>query len=181
MGADTDLATRIERIEALEAIRSVAVKYCLAVDDRDYDVLRTLFTKDAVLRTKDGRIKGDDLDSVVGYFVDHMPDLGPSNHFTHGHVVDFDPADPGKATGIVVSHAELISKGRPMITAMRYYDTYRKEDGNWKFAERIQTYMYFVDVREYSEALGAVLRVRNGAEPKPADWPDLSAQGWPGE
>ena len=34
--------------------------------------------------------------------------------------------------------------------------------------------MYFVDVREYPEALGAVLRVRNGAEPKPADWPDLS-------
>jgi hypothetical protein len=165
---------RLIRIEDLEQIRTLAIKYCLVVDERDYVGIRALFSPDARLRTQAGRSKGENRDEVVQYFVDHMPDLGPSNHFTHGHVVDFDPAEPTTATGTVVSHAEFISNGAPRITAMRYYDTYVKLDGTWYFSERIQSYMYMLDPRDYAEALGERLRNRGNKDNwAPADWPAL--------
>lgn len=166
------LLPRVRQLEDRAAIQDLAVTYGFLVDERDYAGIGDMFTDDAVLRTQNGTVKGSGIDAVVGYFEAHLPELGPSNHFVHGHVVEFDSANPDHATGLVASHAELWRGGRPMVTAMRYRDTYRRVCGKWRFSERIQSYMYFVDVREYPEALGARLRMRasaNGAQP--ADWP----------
>ena len=61
-----------------------------------------------------------------------------------------------------------------MITALRYHDKYSRTPFGWRFLERVQAYMYFVDVREYPEALGSPLRIRTSATPQPADWPRAS-------
>jgi ketosteroid isomerase-like protein len=165
------LEERVQRLEDLEDIRALAVRYGFAVDERDFEVLEQLFSPDAALRTAAGRAKGEGLEEVVGYFRAHLPQLGPTNHFTHGHLVTFLDGDRDRATGMVSSHAEVWRDGKPMVTAMRYLDAYVRHEGAWKFSERIQSYMYFVDVREYPEALGDALRVRAGASPSAADWP----------
>lgn len=167
----SDLERRIDRLESREQIREILVRYGLAVDDRDYELLGSLFTSDAVLRQASGVVKGKG-PGVLQYFVDHLPELGPTNHFVHGEVVEFDDADPDRATGVVTSHAEVLRQNVPMITAMRYLDTYRRDDGVWRFAERVQTYMYFLDVRDYPTYFGSPLRIRtNPDDPKPGDWP----------
>jgi hypothetical protein len=168
------LESRIRRLEDREEIRDLAVRYGLAVDERDFSTIKTLFTPDGRLRTAAGVIKGQGANEVVAYFERHMNDLGPTNHFVHGHLVEHDPDDPNLAKGIVASHAEMWRNGLPMITAMRYLDTYRRFEGSWRFEERIQSYMYFVDVRDYPEALGSRLRMRaKMGKPEPADWPEI--------
>jgi SnoaL-like domain len=162
---------RIQRLEDRQEIQDLAVRYGFYVDDRDYDSLRALFAPDGCLRTNVGVIKGEGIDGVAEYFARHLPELGVSNHFVHGHLIDFDDVDNDRATGLVAGHAEVWRDGKPMVTALRYLDKYSRTADGWRFLERIQAYMYFVDVREYAEALGSTLRVRTGATPQPADWP----------
>jgi SnoaL-like domain len=166
-----ELEMRIQRLEDRQQIQDLAIRYGFYVDDRDYDSLRALFAQDGCLRTNAGVIKGDGIDGVAAYFARHLPELGVSNHFVHGHVIDFDEVDRDLATGLVAGHAELWRDGKPMVTALRYIDKYCRTADGWRFRERIQAYMYFVDVREYPEVLGSTLRIRSGATPQPADWP----------
>jgi hypothetical protein len=35
------------------------------------------------------------------------------------------------------------------------------------------SYMYYIDVREYADALGEPLRVRAYGDHRPADWPEV--------
>lgn len=167
-----DLERRIRRLEDLEEIRALAVRYGFAVDERDLDGVCALFTEDAELRTMSGPGKGKGVAAIAEYFRGRFDVLGPTNHFTHGHVVDFDDEDPDQATGLVSSHAEVWRDGAPMITALRYHDRYRRGPDGWRFAERVQSYMYFVDVREYPQALGDRLRMRANKDAwQKADWP----------
>lgn len=169
----TGLAARVRRLEDLEEIRALAVRSGFAVDNRDLDGERALFTDDAELRTMSGPGKGQGIDAITDYFRGRFASVGPTYHFTHGHLVDF-RNDPDRARGVVASHAEVWRDGKPMITALRYHDRYERGRHGWQFRERVQAYMYFVDVRDYPEALGTTLRVRTSPDDwKPADWPKL--------
>jgi len=167
-----EVEARLRRLEDRQGIQDLAVRYGFYVDDRRYDELTALFADDGCLRTNAGVVKGEGLDGVRAYFVEHLPELGATNHFVHGHVIDFDEIDPDVATGLVAGHAEVWRDGKPMVTALRYLDRYRRTSEGWRFTERVQAYMYFLDVREYAEALGTTLRIRTGAKPAPADWPE---------
>jgi ketosteroid isomerase-like protein len=170
----TDLAARLTRIEDETAIRRLVASYGFAVDDRDLDGVKALFAPDGALRTAGGTAKGTGVDAVGAYFASRFAVLGPTHHFTHDHVIDFDPGDPARATGRVSAHAEVWRDCAPMLTALRYVDEYVKRAEGWRFLSRTQAYMYFVDVRQYPEALGDKLRVRLGPTEdtwKPADWP----------
>ena len=167
---------RIQRLEDRQEIQDLPVRYGFAVDEHELEAVKALFTPDGCLRTKTGPPKGQGRDGVGEYFAGRFAVLGPTNHFVHGHVIDFDDDDPTVAVGLVSSHAEVYRDGAPMITAMRYHDRYRKLDGKWLFEERVQSYMYFVDAREYPEALGHELRMRTSPDDwKPADWPYVLA------
>lgn len=161
---------RLYAVESKLEIQELAVRYGLAVDDRDVEAILGLFARDSVLKTMAGRVKGHGVDQVVDYFVTHFADLGPTNHFVNGHVIRLEAE--GVASGTLLSHAEIIRDGRPMVTAMRYLDRYVREQGTWRFQERVQTYMYFCPVEEYPAALGDRLSIRTtpGA-PTEGDWP----------
>jgi ketosteroid isomerase-like protein len=172
----SDLATRLTRIEDVEQIRQLVARYGFAVDDRDVLAVTALFAPDGSLGTAGGTPKGTGPDAIGEYFTGRFQVLGPTHHFTHDHVIDFDAVNPTRAAGRVSAHAEVWRDGAPMLTALRYLDTYVKLTGGWRFQSRIQAYMYFVDVRQYPEALGSNLRVRLGPSEdqwKPADWPAL--------
>lgn len=161
---------RLRRLEDRQEIADLVVRYGFLVDDHDLDGVVGLFAPDATLRTHAGMVKGDGREGVADYFRQRFEVLGPTNHFVHGHVVDF--SDDDHATGTVSSHAEVWRDGAPMLTAMRYLDTYVRENGHWLFADRVQSYLYFADVREYPEVLGAKDRVRLSAtQRQPGDWP----------
>ena len=169
----SDLERRIRRIEDREEIRNLAVRYGFLVDERDVAGICALFSADGELRTKSGPSKGRGTDAIAAYYRNGYRVLGPTNHFTHGHLIDFDAGNPDLATGVVFAHAEVVRAGVPMVTAMRYHDTYVRTSAGWRFRERVQSYMYFVSAPEYAEALGHPLRMRRAPDDwRPADWPE---------
>jgi hypothetical protein len=105
-------------------------------------------------------------------FVAIFKTRGPAFHWTHDHFVRFDDADVDRATGRVLSHAETTPGNEVSLAAMRYDDTYRREDGRWRFARRVFSYLYYVPAREYPTALSSPLRVVAGGERHRADYPE---------
>lgn len=169
-----DLERRIRRLEDRAEIAELVARYCVAMDDRDVASVPSLFTPDVTIRSADGVMDASGLDTVVEMFRGRFAVLGPSNHVTHDRIVTFDDADPDRASGLVLSHAEMNRRGGAMIAAIRYHDEYRRHDGRWKFASRLMAFFYYVPADQYLDALGAGLATRNRAydQPRAADWPE---------
>lgn len=177
---DVPLKRRIARLEDRAAITELAVLYGYIMDERDLAGIRRIFCADATLRSADGVFAAAGIEEIVRTFQGRFGALGPTNHFTHGHVIRFDDSDPDTATGLLASHAEVVRDGTAMVVALRYQDRYRRTPAGWQFADRLMSYMYYVDVREYPDALGDALRVRAYGDRRPADWPEVLAGGDPG-
>jgi hypothetical protein len=163
---------RIRRIEDRQAIADLAVLYGFVMDERIVDAIPKLFTADATLRSADGVFAARGIDAIVSTYRGRFDVLGATNHYTHGHVIRFDENDPDVATGLLASHAEVVRTGKTMWVALRYRDVYRRTTEGWRFADRLMSYMYYVDVKDYDDVLKSDLRVHAYAEPAPADWPE---------
>ena len=172
MPPDLALSERIAMLESESAIRRLVARYCYCVDDHDVGSLATLFTADTWYHSKDGSFDVRGRDDLRRYFDERLDLLGPTNHFTHDHVIDWDDVDPDIASGLVNSHAEVIRDGAPMLVSLRYYDRYHRKEGAWRFAERELSIMYYCPVEDYP-AMWRSTRRKRVAEPHgEADHPE---------
>jgi len=169
-----DIEMRLRQLEDRVAIDQLIARYCLAMDNRDVAAIERLFTDDTYVWSADGVMNCRGRAAAVEMFMGRFTVLGPSNHFTHDRIVDFDATDPDRATGLVLSHAEMQRKGQPMVAAIRYQDVYRRVTDGWRFAERGLSFMYYVPTAEYLDAFGSGLALRMRAYDRPvaADWPE---------
>jgi hypothetical protein len=94
------LEERIARLEDLEAIRTLVARYGFAIDDRDIAAVADLFTNDGRFRSTDGVMDASGRQAVLAQFEGRFAALGPTNHFTHDHVIRLDDAAPGTARGL---------------------------------------------------------------------------------
>jgi ketosteroid isomerase-like protein len=168
MGAETSVEKRLRRLEDRFAIEELIARYGLVMDDRDMEAMPGLFTEDVRILSRDGVMDARGRDAAIALYRGRFAVLGPSNHFTHDRIIRFGD-DPDEATGIVLSHAEMQRKGEPMLAAIRYADRYRREDGAWRFAERLFDFFYYVPTAQYLDALGPGLATRMRAYEEPAD------------
>ncbi len=143
----SDLETRIDRLESLDAIRQLPAKYALCLDMRDIDMMVTLFPEDVrVGKDASGR-------KALRAYMDRTlrsPFTGTSHHIG-GHIIDFD--DPDHARGIVYSkneHETPVEGGQDewVIMQMMYADDYVRQDGQWFFARRLPLYWYATDLNK---------------------------------
>jgi hypothetical protein len=170
---------RVRRLEDRAEIQELAVLYGFIMDERDEDGIRQVFTEDGTLRSQDGVFAASGIEEIVTTYLARFKALGPTNHYSHGHVVRFDDADPDAAFGLLASHAEVSRNGVAMQVALRYKDTYRRVEGKWRIADRLMSYMYYLPVTEYAEGLGDRNSVRAYGDQRPSDWPEslYSEQG----
>ena len=176
----SDLSTLTRRIGALEdrlALRELVARYGIAVDDRDIDTLESLFTPDAVFRSQDGVMNARGRTAIIEQFHGRFAALKATNHVAHDIILDLDPVDPDRASGLVSSHAEVWRNGQALIAALRYRDQYRRHEGRWRFAERTLSFLYYLPVVEYAAGLGSRLRMRAYGDHRPADYPE-SLPSW---
>lgn len=173
MDSPDRLERRIRELEDRAAITELGVLYGFVMDERSIDGVRRLFSADATLRSQDGVFAASGIEQIVATYEGRFAVLGPTNHVSHGHVIRFDPADPDAASGLLASHAEVSRNGTSMLVGLRYKDRYRRTAQGWQFQDRLMSYMYYVDVREYADALGVPLRVRAYGDQRPADWPEV--------
>ncbi len=172
------LEQRVQELEDRTAIGELIARYGLVMDNRDMAAMPALFTADVRIRSGDGVMNCQGRDAAVELFRSRFKVLGPSNHFTHDRIVTFNPANSDEASGIVLSHAEMNRLGQPMLTAIRYHDEYRREGGEWRFAERVLHMFYYVPTDQYLDVFrpeGLATRNRAYATPAPADWPETLA------
>ncbi|MET8051127.1 MULTISPECIES: nuclear transport factor 2 family protein [unclassified Streptosporangium] len=172
MSDERSLAARLAKLEDRNAIQELGVLYGYAMDERDEAMIRRIFCEDATLRSQDGVFAATGMEEIVTTYLGRFAVLGPTNHFTHGHVIRFDESDPDVAYGLLASHAEVARNGVTMLVALRYKDVYRRVDGAWRFAARLMSYMYYLPVTEYAEGLGDRNSVRAYGDHRPADWPE---------
>ena len=169
---DQRIEQRVQRLEAREAIRELIGKYGFVIDNRDIDGIGRLFTYDARFRSRDGVMDAAGRDAIVQQFHGRFVVLGPSNHFTHDHLIWFDGDNDLRARGLVNSHAEVVRNHAAMWVALRYEDEYRFEDGAWRFADRLLSFFYYLPVGDYAALLGKPDRMRAYDKPQAADYPE---------
>jgi ketosteroid isomerase-like protein len=179
------LEARLRRIEDKADIEDLVVLYGFVMDERDLDGVRRLFADDATLRSHDGVFAAAGMDQILRTYQGRFDALGPTNHVSHGHVVRFDDGDPDIARGLVAGHAEVVRNDEAMLVGLRYRDVYRRTQDGWRFQDRLMSYMYYVSVRDYAEALKGPLSVRAYGDERPAHWPEAlygpSVPAWLGD
>jgi ketosteroid isomerase-like protein len=171
----TEIIARLDRLESKEAIRELVTAYALACDQQDMAWLMSLFTEDAEFGSANATMVSQGRSAISDMFVNTFQIRGPSYHWTHDVTVTIDPCNADTATGLVYSHAETSPEAVHSIAAMRYEDAYRREGGQWKFAKRAISFLYYVPMTEYDGVLTRKDRVLMGGERYDADYPETLA------
>jgi hypothetical protein len=157
-----DLSRRLRRLEDRAELRELVNRYCLAVDDSDWDALLGLFSADAKMAGQVGP------DNVVGILRSIRSGYGRTIHTALAQVLEF--SDDEHASGIVPSRGELAIAGQTVLCAMRYLDRYVRVDGKWLFASRVLRFNYALPWAAMAEAMTGELPVAwPGTDPQPAD------------
>ncbi len=168
---------RLQRLEDREDIKTLAIMYGIIMDERDFDGIRRIFTIDGILRSADGVFNAAGLDSICETYQERFNALGATNHVLHSHVVKFAEDSEDAAKGIVTSHAEVSRRGEASVVALRYQDEYRRTELGWQISFREMSYMYYVGVDDYRDALVSEDRIRIYGDKRPADWPEKLTTG----
>ncbi len=169
--AERSIESRLTEVEDRLAIRDLTARYNFATDDRDLKAVVALFTEGGSFGSKDGAMRAAGRDAIMTTLESRFTVLGATNHFAHDHAIWFESAN--RARGLLSIHAEVWRKEQPMLTALRYDDVYEKSGGLWYFSERLLSYFYYLDVRDYAAAMGTMERNHASGTPVAANYPEL--------
>ena len=164
---------RLQRLEDRFTIMDLVARYCDAIDSRDLDRFVGCFTEDAVVRHEDGVMRLDGRDAIRAYYKERFPTYGVTFHYPHSHIVTF--GDTDDARGVVTAHAEMALDGAAWIAAFRYTDTYRCENGEWRFAERVLACWYYMKLSDLPAGLASDLRKHYRGQQIAAELPESLA------
>ena len=167
---DRSIESRLNEVEDRLAIRDLTARYNFATDDRDLKAVVALFTEAGSFGSKDGAMRAAGREAIMTTLESRFTVLGATNHFAHDHAIWFDSAS--RARGRLSIHAEVWRKEQPMLTALRYDDGYEKSGGLWYFSERLLSYFYYLDVKDYAAAMGTLERNHASGKPVAADYPE---------
>jgi hypothetical protein len=146
MTSTDDLAGRLVRVEAYQAIQQLPIRYALAVDGRDLDAWVGLFVPDVDM----GR-RGQGRQVLREYIEPQLRWFYRSIHQIVGHRIEL--IDDDTASGAVYCRAEHEVGDRWIVMAICYFDDYRRVDGEWFFARRHEKHWYAADVLERPQAV----------------------------
>ncbi len=137
MSIDQDtLATLV----AKEEIRQLALLYCRGVDRKDGALLRTLYTHDAT--DTHGDTFDGSAEDYVRFLEGAFPYMRYSGHHVCNHLISVD-GDRGEGEVYAIAY-HIIPDGSggwlEDFGCVRYLDRYRRDDGRWRFAQRVVTY-----------------------------------------
>ena len=118
-----DLARRLERLEATEAIRQLAARYALALDSRDVQTLAWPVRRRR--QTGDGRVGRE---ALAEWFDPILRPYATTFHLIGNHIIDL-VQDDDHATGVVYCRPEHEVGDLWVVMPMQYWDRYERRDG----------------------------------------------------
>jgi 3-phenylpropionate/cinnamic acid dioxygenase small subunit len=130
-----DLAARLQRLEDLDEIRRLYVKYGRHLDDADFDSYAQLFARDAKLRVS-RTLRGDNREEIKAAMEAGLG--GTAGRVAHVIGTPQIELDGDHATGECQWMAVVTGPDNaPVITGVgRHFDELVREDGRWRFARR---------------------------------------------
>jgi ketosteroid isomerase-like protein len=137
-----DTAARLERLEAIEAIRDITARYPIALDARDLDTLVNLFIEDVKASPDAARGR----QPLRAHYEQLCRGWGYTVHQVFQQAIDFESAD--KAMGHIYCKAEHDIDGHFVVAMLRYLDRYERRDGRWYFRWRRTPMWYVTEVRD---------------------------------
>ncbi len=129
-----DLEERVQRLEAIEGIRRLKIRYA-QLCDANYDPpgLTALFTEDAVWDGGDlGRYEGHD--QIRGFWEAASKSFTFALHYMIGHTIDVDPPFTS-GTGHWYIWEPATVNGRAVFLGATYDDVYQKVGDDWRFKQ----------------------------------------------
>lgn len=138
--------TLMQEVIDREAIRTLPVRYCHCVWQKDLDGYVNLFTNDGWLATTDPnlpRAQGrEGLRKMIGEALGTMK----PRPFIHNHVIEL--LGPDQAKGTCYVEVRMTREGKKWQMTGWYDDEYAKVGGEWKFKSRNTTIDSFGPVSE---------------------------------
>lgn len=138
---DRELLRRIDRVDSIQAIQALAVRYAMAVDARDIDTWLGTFVEDI-----DCGRRGRGREALRSFIEPAVRDFYRTVHQITGHIVD--EIDGDHAKGRVYCRAEHEYGEHWIVQTICYFDIYLRRDGQWYFAARREDFFYTCDVLE---------------------------------
>lgn len=119
-----------------ETIRSLAIRYCQALDEQDPELMKSVYWPDA---TDDhGTLFCGNAWEFADTFVSMRERVRPTMHVVWNHLVEFDGPDVAAGTcsgvGYQFAHARPVPRTRAVLG--RYVDSYARRAGEWRIMSR---------------------------------------------
>jgi len=131
----------LQQLVDREEIRDLVLLYSRAIDRKDVELLRDLYTEDAT------DSHGDSFDGPAEGYCDFieksLPYMPYSGHHVCNHMVNVE-GDEGNGEVYALAYHVIPNKDgnrEEDFMAVRYIDNYRRcSDGKWRFSKRVVTY-----------------------------------------
>lgn len=129
---------RLEKLEAIEAIRNLKARYFRLMDTKQWDELRSVFTADLKIVTPDGKVW---LEGGDAYAASLKSGLSSAVSCHQGLTAEIDILDAENATAIWAMQDAIEWTDRhpregwkSILGRGHYHETYRWQDGEWRIA-----------------------------------------------
>jgi len=138
-----DTADVIHQIIDKEAIRDLVLCYSRAIDRKDVELLRDLYTEDAT-DTHGDSFDGP-ADAYCEFIAQALPHMQYSGHHVCNHMISVE-GDEGNGEVYCIALHYIPDQENPGqwiedFMTVRYIDNYRRcDDGKWRFSKRVVTY-----------------------------------------
>jgi ketosteroid isomerase-like protein len=128
-----ELERRIQRLEDIEAIKTLKARYADACDrNYDVDVLASLFAEDAIW---DGGLFGVHAgrEAIRSFFQGASSDIPFAVHYMMNPIIEVD-GDEATGEWYLFQTCTFAEGNQAIFGAARYDERYRRINGNWKFS-----------------------------------------------
>lgn len=137
MTDNLDILARLKRIEDLEDIRSLRMKYHYFINEGHFGRVSELFAEDGALDF--GYIaKASGREEITQTFLKLPNNSQFVKQFIHNHLVEL---DDDRATGVCYLDARYAQGGESLIVAAKFDEIYRRTSDGWRIElMKVQTY-----------------------------------------
>lgn len=132
--AAKNLEAALQEVIDREEIRTLPVRYCHTVWQKDLDGYVNLFTDDGAISTNDPSLPRAQGREALRKMIGEGLDTAKPRPFIHNHVVEL--LGPDRAKGTCYIEVKLFRDGKKCAMAGWYNDEYAKVGGEWKFKSR---------------------------------------------